>query len=93
MTKILKKHAEIALRDAAIKNNNKGRSMTKEAITKAALCSYSIVELFCLFVEKSYPKIGRGSRLTGVHVENAYNKMYIAIREFVDSIEEESEEE
>lgn len=84
MTKILKKHAEQALRQAAILNNNKGRSMTSEAITKAAECSYGIVELFCLYVEKSYPKTGRGSRLHEHHVENAFNKMYIAVRQFID---------
>ncbi|BCV03182.1 MAG: hypothetical protein CM15mV62_520 [uncultured marine virus] len=34
MSRILKKHAEAALRQAAIKNNNKGRSMTADAIIK-----------------------------------------------------------
>ena len=92
MSRILKKHAEAALRQAAIKNNNKGRSMTADAITKTAECSYKIVELFCSFVEKSYPKTGRGSRLHEHHVENTFNKMYIAMREFIDINEGDEEE-
>ena len=94
MSRVLKKHAELSLRQAANDNGNSGRSMTHEAIVEMASCSSSIVDLFAKYVEGTLPpKVGRGSRLQPIHVELAFGKIYKAIRDFMDSENNAGEEE
>ena len=90
MSKVLKKHAELALRKAAEKNGNKGRSMNYEAISCMARLSGRILDVFADYVEKSLPKkTGRGSRIQKHHIEIAYYRFHEALQEILDRGEEE----
>ena len=94
MSRVLKKNAEFALRNAAHNNGNSGRSMTQDAIDLMALNSSHIIDLFAMYVEQTLPpKGGRGSRIQALHVSLAFGKMYKAMRDFMDSENNTGEEE
>ena len=94
MSRVLKKNAESALRTAAINNGNEGRSMTSDAISKMAICSSMMVDLFAQYVEQTLPpKGGRGSRIQEPHIELAFGKIYKATRDFMDKENNIGEEE
>jgi len=94
MNRVLRTHAELALRQAAKESVNVGRSMTHEAIVEMADCSSVLVDLFAKYVESTLPpKIGRGGRLQVSHVELSFGRVYRAIREFMDRVEDNEGEE
>jgi hypothetical protein len=80
--KTVKKHTEQAMREAAIKNGCKGRSITYEAVGRANRYCGQILDEFLLFVEQSMPPLGgRGTRIQKENVENAYNRFRVALFE------------
>ena len=80
--KPFKKHTEQAMRDAAIKNGCKGRSITYGAVGFANMFCGEICDEFLLFVEKSMPPLGgRGTRIHADNVKDAYARFKLALLE------------
>ena len=92
--KVFKKHTESGMRDAAIKNGCKGRSITYEAVGRANRYCGEILDEFLLFVEQSMPPLGgRGSRIQKEHVEVAYLRFRVALNEALRNANWKEEEE
>lgn len=92
--KIFKKHTEQGMRDAAVKNGCKGRSITYEAVARTTRYCGEIVDEFLLFIEQSMPPLGgRGSRIQKENAETAYLRFRVALNEALRNANWKEEEE
>ena len=86
--RVLKKHTEKGMRDAAIKNGTKGRSITSGAIGWSNKFSEEILDTFYLFIEESMPPLGgRGTRINSDIVKDSYAKFKLALLEALKNLE------
>lgn len=78
--KIFKKHTEIAMRQAAINNGCKGRSITSGAVENATREAGEIVDEFFRYIEESMPPLyGRGSRINSNTIRQVSPKFKLAL--------------
>lgn len=75
MNRILKKHAELALRNAAKQTKNEKRHITKDAIDRATYRCYELLEVSCLYLLRCSPESGRNSKIHPKNIDDGFDKL------------------
>tara|TARA_R100001463_G_scaffold20843_6_gene50611 strand:- start:7207 stop:7587 length:381 start_codon:yes stop_codon:yes gene_type:complete len=75
VNRILKKHAELALRNAAKRTDNEKRHITKDAIDRASYRCYELLELSCLYLLRCSPESGRNSKIHPKNIDDGFDKL------------------
>ncbi len=75
MNRILKKHAELALRNAAKRTGNEKRHITKDAIDRASHRCYELLEISCLYLLRCSPESGRNSKIHPKNIDDGFDKL------------------